>query len=83
MAKNSKRETPLANSVGMYYTPRGILDPTTGTGAFLKRAADDLSNPPYGFPTRHAPDRLWRRVAGVLVVVIVLLAMALVVIGGR
>lgn len=83
MAENSKQETPLANSVGVYYTPREILDPSTGTGGFLKQAADGLSNPPYGFPTQHAPDRLWRRAAGVLVVVIVLLAVALVVIGGR
>lgn len=34
-------------------------------------------------PTRHAPDRLWRILACVLVVVIVLLAVAFVVIGGR
>lgn len=68
---------------GKYYTPQRIVDIATGTGAFLKHAADGLSNPPYGFPTKHAPDRLWRKLAGVLVVVIVLLAVALVVIGGR
>jgi hypothetical protein len=71
---------------GMYYTPKEIqkiADPSTGTGAFLKIAADGLSNPPYGFPTQHAPDRLRRGLAVVLVVVIVLLAVALVVIGGR
>jgi len=69
--------------VGMYYTPKHIVDIASGTGAFLKRAADGLSNPPYGFPTQHAPDRLWRRAGVALVVVIVLLALALVVIGGR
>lgn len=68
---------------GKYYTPQRIVDIATGTGGFLKRAYDGLSNPPYGFPTQHAPDRLWRRLAGVLVVVIVLLAVALIVIGGR
>jgi len=68
---------------GMYYTPKEILDPASGSGAFLKQAADGLSNPPYGFPTQHAPDRLRRGLAVVLSVVIVLLAVALVVIGGR
>jgi type I restriction-modification system DNA methylase subunit len=37
---------------GMYYTPKEIqkiCDPSTGTGAFLKHAADGLSNPPYAF----------------------------------
>jgi len=69
---------------GKYYTPQRIVDIATGTGAFLKNAADSvIGNPPYGFPTQHAPDRLWRRQAGVLVVVIVLLAVALIVIGGR
>lgn len=77
------KEPECKGTKGMYYTPREILDPATGTGAFLKQAADSLSNPPYGFPTQHAPDRLWRRWAVVLVVVIVLLAMALIVIGGR
>ena len=33
---------------GMYYTPKEIIDPATGTGGFLKDAADMLlSNPPY------------------------------------
>lgn len=33
---------------GMYYTPKEIIDPASGSGAFLKDAADYvLSNPPY------------------------------------
>lgn len=35
-------------SKGMYYTPKEIIDPAVGTGAYLKNAADMLvSNPPY------------------------------------
>lgn len=34
---------------GMYYTPEHIADIASGSGAFLKEAADDLTeNPPYG-----------------------------------
>lgn len=33
-----------------------IADPSTGSGAFLKHAADGLSNPPYGFPTQRGAD---------------------------
>jgi len=41
----------VAYAKEMYYTPQNIADIATGTGGFLKQAADDLSNPPYGFPT--------------------------------
>jgi hypothetical protein len=81
MAKSEQRNDK--KNLGMYYTPREILDPAAGTGAFLKHAADGLSNPPYAF--QHSTHLTafgvgWR---AVLVVVIVLLAVALVVIGGR
>lgn len=38
---------------GMYYTPEHIADPSAGSGAFLKEAADQVrkdgtQNPPYG-----------------------------------
>jgi len=82
MAKNKQKvlsEKPL----GMYYTPRKILDPATGTGGFLKHAADGLSNPPYAFQHSTHLTALRRRLAGVLVVVIVLLAVVLIIIGGR
>ena len=32
---------------GMYYTPKEICKLSTGTGSFIKVAADMLSNPPY------------------------------------
>lgn len=36
------------NKPGVYYTPKEILDPASGSGSFLKNAADYLvSNPPY------------------------------------
>jgi hypothetical protein len=50
---------------GMYYTPKEIekiANPSTGTGAFLKQAADGLSNPPYAF--QHGLQRTagtWRK----------------------
>lgn len=72
--------------MGMYYTPKEIekiADLSTGTGAFLKQAADGLSNPPFAFQHRTHLTALRRRLAGALVVVIVLLAVALIVIGGR
>ncbi len=32
----------------MYYTPKEIIDPASGSGEYLKRAADELlKNPPY------------------------------------
>ena len=42
---------------GMFYTPKEIekiIDPSTGTGAFLSSAADMLSNPPAGKASRSA-----------------------------
>ena len=51
--------------MGMYYTPKEIqkiIDPSTGTGAFLKHAADDLSNPPYAFQhSMHWTAKTWRK----------------------
>lgn len=50
---------------GMYYTPKEIekiANPSTGTGAFLKDAADYLiANPPYA--AEHSVQRmgLWSR----------------------
>lgn len=39
----------MEENFGMYYTPKQILDPTSGSGAFLKTAADSIiGNPPYG-----------------------------------
>jgi len=43
---------------GMFYTPKEIekiIDPSTGTGAFLSSAADMLSNPPAGKASCWAP----------------------------
>lgn len=50
---------------GTYYTPKEIVkiaDPSSGTGAFLKNAADSvIGNPPYAF--QHSVQRmgLWAR----------------------
>jgi len=42
---------------GMYYTPKEIIDPAAGTGAYLKNAADMLlSNPPYAAQQRLQSD---------------------------
>lgn len=52
---------------GMYYTPREILDPATGTGAFLKQAYDGLSNPPYAFQhSMHWTARVWRKIINLI-----------------
>ena len=56
-------------STGMYYTPTEILDPATGTGAFLKQAADGLSNPPYAF--QHGVNRTAYAVGGLVAIVVI------------
>jgi hypothetical protein len=55
---------------GTYYTPKEIekiVNPSTGTSAFLIDAADMLSNPPYTaqhslHPTQSLLARLWAMV---------------------
>jgi type I restriction-modification system DNA methylase subunit len=59
---------------GMYYTPKEIekiCDPATGTGAFLKQAADSLSNPPYAFQHRmHWTAKTWRKIINLIGIVV-------------
>ena len=45
-------ESKQPKGAGAYYTPEHIADPTSGSGSFLKKAADELQkgltkNPPY------------------------------------
>ena len=52
-------ESKQPKGTGKYYTPKQIADPASGSGAFLKDAADDLEkgltkNPPFG---KNAPSR--------------------------
>jgi methylase of polypeptide subunit release factors len=47
----------MSKNQGMYYTPKEIIDPAAGTGAYLKNAADMLvSNPPYA--AQHSVQRM-------------------------
>ena len=51
---------------GMYYTPKEIeriADPSTGTGAFMKNAADSvIGNPPYSAEhSMHWSAKTWRK----------------------
>ena len=56
---------------GMYYTPKEIeriANPSTGTGAFLKSAADEvIGNPPYAFQhSMHWTARVWRKIINLI-----------------
>ena len=51
----------------MYYTPKEIekiIDPSTGTGAFLSSAADSvIGNPPYSAEhSMHWTAKTWRKI---------------------
>jgi len=53
--------------MGMYYTPKEIekiIDPSTGTGAFLSSAADSvIGNPPYSAEhSMHWTAKTWRKI---------------------